>query len=273
MSYINKALHKVQKEKESPYAPYGDIVTAQDKKPEPGRKWITAIGFAIVFFYAAGMIVFLYWPEMNKKSRTAIEMRRPMVVAVPVPEPSLPVPVVPPDPAAVKGTRVAGITKTLPAEVKEKRRDAAVLADGGKEGTIPGPVRSDPADLYARGLQKQREGKLREAEELYQQVIHEEPRHLQALNNLGVVHLKLKQYKWAVSRFNDALAIRPDYVDALYNLACLYAQKNDAQRSLFYLKRAAGFNPEVRRWASGDDDLKALTGLPEFNELIQSQDQ
>jgi hypothetical protein len=51
-------------------------------------------------------------------------------------------------------------------------------------------------------------------------------------------------------------------------MACLYAQKNDAVRSLFYLKNAIEFNPEVRKWAKNDGDLKDLTDLPAFKKLF-----
>ena len=60
MSYINDALRKVQKEKESRYVAYGHIVSATGKKNEPAQKWLSVIGISVVFFFAAGMIVFMY---------------------------------------------------------------------------------------------------------------------------------------------------------------------------------------------------------------------
>jgi tetratricopeptide (TPR) repeat protein len=72
-------------------------------------------------------------------------------------------------------------------------------------------------------------------------------------------------------RFHDAIKIKPDYPDAHYNLACLYAQKNDVPRSLLYLKNAIRFNPEVRKWAKNDGDLKVLANLPEFKKLLEKQ--
>jgi tetratricopeptide (TPR) repeat protein len=94
---------------------------------------------------------------------------------------------------------------------------------------------------------------------------------LQAFNNLGVIYMSEKNYKRAIMRFNDSLNIKHDYTDAHYNLACLYAQKNDAPQSLFYLKNAIEFNPEVRKWAKNDGDLKALANLPEFKKLLEKQ--
>jgi tetratricopeptide (TPR) repeat protein len=94
---------------------------------------------------------------------------------------------------------------------------------------------------------------------------------LQAFNNLGVIYMGEKKYKRAIMRFHDAIKIKPDYPDAHYNLACLYAQKNDVPRSLLYLKNAIRFNPEVRKWAKNDGDLKVLANLPEFKKLLEKQ--
>ena len=91
------------------------------------------------------------------------------------------------------------------------------------------------------------------------------------MNNLGVIHMKNKDYKKAIMRFNDAIAIKHDYTDAHYNLACLYAQKNDVSQSLFNLKNAIRFNPEAGNWAKNDTDLRILTNLPEFKKLLEKQ--
>ena len=156
--------------------------------------------------------------------------------------------------------------------MKEKKQNAMILDHELKQEASPQPLQFDPESLYAQALQKHREGRLEEAGKLYRQVLKKNPRHLQALNNLGVVHLKLKKYRRAIIRFNDALEIKHNYVDAHYNLACLYAQKNDTKQSLFYLKNAMDINPEVREWAIGDNDLKNLADLPEFNKILQTRD-
>lgn len=247
MSYINEALQKVQKEKESPYAPYGDIVSSEGKKPDHRRKRFSAIGLAIVFFYAAGMIVFLYWPEMNMKPRGATVIQGPIVATMqPLQDGAM--------------------------EVKEEKQNVLIPAGGKKQEASPKPSPSDPGILYAQALQKQNKGKLEEAKALYKKVIKADPRHVSALNNLGVIFMNQKMYKQAVGSFNEALNVRRNYVDAHYNLACLYAQKNDTKQSLLYLKNAIDINPEAKQWAAQDDDLKALVDLPEFNQLVQIRD-
>ncbi len=284
MSYINDALHKVQKEKESPYASYGHVLAAQSEKRGPGRKLAFAAVMVIILFFAAGFAVWFYWPDNPQTPREISSAQHPgdaalKVVPKPPPVTAGQSPVDPaaasesvvPSPAA--GERSLAQREAPDLKVKEKSRKVSIPEPKPPKEALPQAAPADVGKLYAQALQAQREGHLEEAKELYKKVIQKEPRHLQALNNLGVVYLKMKRYKWAVRRFNDALTVKPDYADAHYNLACLYAQKNDTKQSIFYLKNAVDSNPEVRQWASRDEDLKNLAGLPEFGNIIKERDQ
>jgi len=239
MSYINDALRKLQKEKNTRYVAYDNIVSATGKKSEPSQKWLSIIGILIVCLFVAGMIVFLY----GNKDKKVSAMQR--INAPPV------APTVLAEPEQIKKveskqlkTKVTVITKQKIAESKA---------------------------FFTQALQKQREGKLEEAKSLYKKVIKIDPQNIQALNNLGVIYMSKKTYKWAIIRFNDAINIKHNYTDAHYNLACLYAQKNDVPQSLSYLKNAIAFNPEVRKWAKNDGDLKVLGNLSEFKKLMEKQ--
>ena len=239
MSYINDALRKLQKEKKTRYVAYDHIVSAPGKKSEPSQKWLSIIGILIVFFFAAGMIVFLYGIEDKK-----------------VP--------------AIQRISAPPVAPTVLAELEpNKKVESKQLKTKAKVRTKQEIAESKA--LFTQALQKQREGKLEEAKSLYKKVVKIDPQNMQALNNLGVIYMSKKRYKWAIIRFNDAINIKHDYTDAHYNLACLYAQKNDVPQSLFYLKNAIEFNPEVRQWAKNDGDLKALANLPEFKKLMEKQ--
>lgn len=285
MSYINDALNKVQKEKESPYDSYGDIVSAEVDKPELGKKWSSVIGLLVIFLFAAGFVAFLYWPDVRETPRAVKLVPSPDILAAqpvqstspvnalhpPAPQPALSTEVAAPLPAKIAEATHSG--KALTAEMKEKKQNA-IRPDNKIKPEAPRlQALAETESLYVHALQKQREGRLEEARELYKKVIQKEPRRIQALNNLGVVHLKLKEYKWAIIRLNDALDIEHNYVDAHYNLACLYAQKNDTKQSLFYLKNAMDYNPEARIWAAKDEDLKNLADLPEFHKILQVWDE
>jgi tetratricopeptide (TPR) repeat protein len=239
MSYINDALRKLQNEGKTRYVTYNHIVAAPGNKSEPSRKWLLIIGILIVFFFAVGMIVFLYGSKDKKE---------PLVQRVSAP------PVAP--------TVADRNVPNKEVEIKPKK--------------IPVKVRTvqevaESKALYTQALQKQREGKSEEAKSLYKKVVAIDPGNMQAFNNLGVIYMSQKRYKWAIIRFNDAINIKHNYTDAHYNLACLYAKKNDLTQSMFYLKNAIEFNPEVRKWAKSDGDLKALANLPEFQKLMEKQ--
>jgi TPR repeat/Tetratricopeptide repeat len=239
MSYINDALRKLQKEKKTRYVAYDHIVSAPGKKSETPQKWLSIIGILIVFFFAAGMIVLLYGLEDKKV---------PVIHKISAP------PVAPPVVAEPKPNKKV---EFKPHKTTAKVRTTQEIAESKA--------------LFAQALERHREGKLEEAKKLYRKVVEIDQHNVQAFNNLGVIYMSEKNYKRAIMHFNNALDTKHDYVDAHYNLACLYAQKNDVPQSLFYLKNAIEFNPEVRKWAKNDGDLKALANLPEFKKLMEKQ--
>jgi len=241
MSYINDALRKVQKEKESRYVAYGNIVSAPGKKTEPAQKWLSIIGISAVFFFAAGMIIFLY--GLEDKKVPAKRISKPSVAASTV--------VVVHEPEGNTKIEFQPQEKTVPVRIKQETAESKAL--------------------FAQALELQREGKLKEAKELYRKVVKIDQHNVQAFNNLGVIYMGEKKYRRAIMRFSDAINIKHDYPDAHYNLACLYAQENDAAQSLLYLKNAIRYNPEVRNWAKNDGDLQTMADLPEFKKLLEKQ--
>jgi len=246
MSYINDALRKAQKDKKSPYAAYETIVSASGKKFNKPRKWKYIAGILIFLFCAVVIFSLLHRPEDKKIPANTLMVSNEQFV-VPLVKPAVEEP-----PAATKKEASLTIKKD---EAKNKVR----------------PEIADAKKLYAQALKKHQEGNLEEAKELYKKVVKIDPRNVEALNNLGVVYMKKKVHKWAIIRLNDALKVKYDYPDAHYNLACIYAQQNDTNKSLAYLKNAIRFNPEVRKWAENDNDMKVLVHLPEFKKLMEKK--
>jgi tetratricopeptide (TPR) repeat protein len=250
MSYINDALIKAHKDKKTAYAACEPVLSVSGHKNKRPQKRLLLAGVLVLLFCAAGIIAFLYWPE-EKKPPIAKPLR---VASVQKVVPAVP-PVVQEAPSTLNKNDAVLKKEPVPASAEMKA----------------GRNNADSKILYAQAFKKQQEGKLDDAKELYKKVIKIDPRNIQALNNLGVIYMKKKSYKWAVIRLNDALRVKYDYPDAHYNLACLYAQQNDARRSLVYLKKAIRFNPEARNWAQNDGDLKVWADLPEFKKLLEKQ--
>ncbi len=90
MSYINSALRKVQKERNSSYAPYDDLISVYRKKNHPAGIWrafaIPAI--ILIFVVAALSSSFLYYRATLRPAKD-----RPVTAKVATPEPATAVPV------------------------------------------------------------------------------------------------------------------------------------------------------------------------------------
>jgi tetratricopeptide (TPR) repeat protein len=246
MSYINDALRKAQKDKKSPYAAYETIVSASGKKFNKPRKWKYIAGILIFLFCAVVIFSLLHRPEDKKIPANTLMVSNEQIV-VPLAKPAHEEP---------------------PAE--NKKEPSLTIKKGDSKIKVR-PGIADAKKLYTQALKKHQEGKLEEAKILYKKVIKIDPQNVEALNNLGVVYMKKKVYKWAIIRLNEALKIKYNYPDAHYNLACIYAQNNDFNRSVSYLKKAVKVNPQVRKWAANDNDLKVLADLPEFKKLLEKK--
>jgi tetratricopeptide (TPR) repeat protein len=136
----------------------------------------------------------------------------------------------------------------------------------------PVPQTAVEADLrYGEALLAQRKGDLHLAEALYQKVLTLDSGHVRALNNLGVVYMGQKKREKAIAVLGRAVVLKKDYVDPYYNLACLYAQANEINESLGYLKMAATIDGDVLNWVKKDADMKNVVASPEFKKLMEGQ--
>jgi tetratricopeptide (TPR) repeat protein len=256
MSYINDALHKVQKEQDSPYLPYGNVISVS---PNPGRarprRRVWMAGFFLFFLTVSVLAV---WSYVRVFPKAPVRMAAVSGAGATVAE-------------AQEQVQAVSIQKH---EAGEKPRAVHPDVIGQKKNyALSATHVPDAETVFMQAVQKQRQGRLKEAKELYKQVIRARPRHYQALNNLGVVYMNMKVYQWAIVRFQEAIHVKQDYADAHYNLACLYAQKHDPRQSLLSLKNAVNYNPEVRQWALRDPDLKTLADLPEFKNILQARNE
>jgi tetratricopeptide (TPR) repeat protein len=268
MSYINEALRKAQREKESNYAAYGNIIIPSSKNAPWPAKLRLLVGSLIVFILIMGGVALL------NLAASKAPVAKPAALQAVVSPNALPgnaASGIPPVVVPTRPPEKAGVT-ILSANTAVTDKKTAVELPRASTALAEKKAVDDSRDIFNQAMSKQSEGKLAEAKELYRKVIKSSPRNIQALNNLGVIYMSQKNYKWAIIRLQDALAIKPDYVDAHYNLACLYSQKKDVVRSIHYLRAAVKLNPEVRQWAKNDDDLKELSRLPDFNNLMDGKD-
>ncbi|MBW1769998.1 MAG: tetratricopeptide repeat protein [Deltaproteobacteria bacterium] len=238
MSYINEALKKAQKEKEARHHKYPGVVSTPGYKARvfPGKAlWLTA------FFLASLAFAAYLWLPSGDTQPPGSEPARPK--ATPQLASS--------EPAQPKATpQPPGSEPARPKATPQQKSVGNVKA------------------LYERARVFHKRGRLQEAIRLYERTLSLNPDYVDALNNLGVIHIQNRRYSAARESFAKAIRLRPDYVDSHYNLACVHALEGAVSQSLIHLKRAVSLDQSVKNWARGDADLRNLHGVQGFEQII-----
>ncbi|HPC73632.1 MAG TPA: tetratricopeptide repeat protein [Syntrophales bacterium] len=225
MSYIHKALKKSQGDRESLYARYRGIISAEFTPGDRGRKrLVLGLTVTIVILLAS----------------TAFSL--------------------------IAYYRVDAPVKALPAAESPSFHRSKIEARQVVADPLPSPSASAAA-LYEAALRHQLAGKPVEAERLYRKLLELEPEHYRAMNNLGVLYMSQRKDQEAIGVFNHIIALKGDFADPYYNLACLYAQTGNIPRSLWSLKVAISINKEFKAWAREDRDLEKIRHTPEFRRI------
>ncbi len=156
-------------------------------------------------------------------------------------------------------------TNQAPPSPKEEKQEIQKPQQGS--ATKPNPEKA--TTLYSQALALQRKGSLQQAKKLYEAALEISPNLVSALNNIGVIYMKEKNYGAARGVLEKAVKIKPNYVDPYYNLACLYALQKNVDRSLSYLKKTVSVDEAARRWARTDGDLENLHGHSEYEKIVR----
>lgn len=247
MSYIHKALRKAQREKDSHHYAYDGVLATQGRKNLfSGRPVLLgslvsiAVLLALAFYLRSD-------PKVIKTAEEEIHHEKPVPTLAGKQEKS---------PPSLKNS--AG----TPTQTKHK---APPIPD---RNTTSKTV--NPKQVFERARMFQRDGRLKDAKRLYQQVLKTDPNYVDALNNLGVIFIHEKDYQTAQTYFEKAARLQPKNVDPYYNLACVHSLKGEKKLGISNLKKACSLNKAVKHWARTDTDLINLKGIPEFENLIRN---
>ncbi len=257
MSYINEALKKAQEEKNSRYGTLNGVtfaVTAAGKK----RGWTARWGiFVALSLMIAGIslfaVLFIFFPSAADRPFFTMPAKTKEVAAGATEKRDVP-----------KAERPPAAMDSTP-EALEKSPSVSPAAE----------KKNSPEDKGAAGIKglcdeaatASRKGEFSRARALYEKALKLAPENVEIVNNLGVVYLAEKKREDALLLFRRAILLKQDYVDPYYNMACLYAQKNDIDQSLWYLKIAISMDRDVVNWVKKDADMKVIAASPKFKEI------
>ena len=85
---------------------------------------------------------------------------------------------------------------------------------------------------------------------------------------MAVVHRKQLRWTAALNAAQQAIALEPDSVQALFQHACALARLRRIKEAMATLETAVKLDGSVALWLADESDLKALASLPAFKQLL-----
>jgi len=151
---------------------------------------------------------------------------------------------------------------------------AAAGKPGGSEAARPGAARGSRRER-ARALLKDgaawlEEGNFEAARKRFLEAAQIDTRVPEALNGVGVTYRMRNELGAALEWYKKALAVDPDFGDAYYNMACVYALQGEKELALRYLQIAALNGYATAEGIDGDPDLAALHDEAAYRALVKA---
>jgi tetratricopeptide (TPR) repeat protein len=125
-------------------------------------------------------------------------------------------------------------------------------------------------NLFATALEFHRQGRLKEAETLYRQIVQRVPDHFDALYWLGLIHLGRGDAETGIVFLSQALRSRPDSADALIYLGHALNMQRHYEEALASFDKALAIKPNLP--VALNNRGLALHGLERFEQAIASFD-
>jgi len=94
-------------------------------------------------------------------------------------------------------------------------------------------------------LQHHEAGRLHEAEQLYRQILTQQPAHVDAMHLLGVIAHQAGRNDIAVDLIRQAIALNPNYAEAHSNLGQALTDQGQLDEAIAVFRRAIALNPEL----------------------------
>jgi protein O-GlcNAc transferase len=118
--------------------------------------------------------------------------------------------------------------------------------------------------LFRKAMSLHHGDRMREAEQLYQGILSEEPCHFGCLYHLGLIRAQQNRLEEAVELFRGAIDQDPTSADALVNLAVAFEVLELPEQALEHAEKAIALRPDrAEAYFAAGNALKALGRLEE----------
>ncbi|MBK9516934.1 MAG: tetratricopeptide repeat protein [Anaeromyxobacter sp.] len=136
----------------------------------------------------------------------------------------------------------------------------------------PSQARREQARALLRdGAAWLQEGNFERARRRFLEAIDVDPTLPEAFNGVGVTYRMRDDLPVALAWYKRSLAVDPDFGDAYYNMACVYALQGQTELALRYLQIAAVNGYATAEGIDEDADLSSLRGTPAYRALVKAR--
>jgi hypothetical protein len=163
-----------------------------------------------------------------------------------------------PPPAVVAS---APATSTAPATAAAKPRKRAPEA----------AARARAREILRDGAAWLQEGNFEAARRRFLEAIDVDDGIPEAYNGVGVTYRLRNDLPRALEWYKRALTVDPDFGDAYYNMACVYALERQKELALRYLQIAAMNGYATAEGIDGDPDLEPVRDEPGYKALVRTR--
>lgn len=239
---------------------------SRPRRPVSAKAWFTSVFIILVAIAFPSYSWFDCLDSLRSKGEAKTFVRRAIVnppvslatVKVPLETLNIMAPEVPQH--QIGGEQPKGKRPNKATEEQKKAPQAPTHAK---------PLPRQKTTLFSQALALHKDGRLLEAKKMYEAALERSPNLFSALNNLGTIYIREKDYSEAHRVLKKATLADASYADAYYNLACLHALQANVEQSLSYLKQAIAADDTVRDLAQRDKDLGNLRGHIEYERILK----
>ncbi|HVN97944.1 MAG TPA: tetratricopeptide repeat protein [Syntrophorhabdaceae bacterium] len=180
---------------------------------------------------------------------------------------------------SLPGAAEAEILKTRSTAISPSpAKKEKTMEQDEKQVTTSDPVRAveRKADegavdvLYNEALNAQESGRLRQAKDLYKQILVKQPDHTEALNNLGVIAIQEDNRAEALFYFKKILESHSDYPKAYNNIGLIVMRDQEGKLAEEYFRKAIALEPDsVEPYLNLSALLRSQGRLQDASKLLE----